>query len=61
MQCFVKVCAAAPLELEEFSAGSEQVSVKPQAAATPAAVLTIHRYCGNNKCTHLSISYIRRV
>ena len=34
-----------PLELAGFSGGSVQASVKPQAAATPAAVLTIHRYC----------------
>lgn len=33
-----------PLELEVFSGGSVQVSVKPQAAAIPAAVLTTHRY-----------------
>lgn len=50
-QCFIKMHAVAPLELEVFSAGSVQVSVKPQAAATPAAVLMIHRYCGNTKYT----------
>lgn len=52
---------AAPLELEEFSAGSAQASVKPQVAATPAAVLTIHRYCRNIKCTPFSISFIKYV
>lgn len=33
-----------PLKLEGFSGGSVQVSVKPQTAANPAAVLTMHRY-----------------
>ena len=36
--------AVVPLELVVFSGGSLQESVKPQAAATPAALLTIHRY-----------------
>lgn len=33
-----------PLKLAGFSGGSVQVSVKPQAAAIPAAVLAMHRY-----------------
>ena len=41
--------AVLPLELVVFSGGSLQESVKPQAAATPAALLTIHRYCGGEK------------
>ncbi len=38
-----------PLKLAGFSGGSVQVSVKPQAAAIPAAVLTMHRYWGTEK------------
>ncbi len=40
----IHVCVMAPLELGVFSARSAQMSVRPQAAATPAALLTIHRY-----------------
>lgn len=42
--CFHKNRSASPLELVGFSDRSAQVSVKPQAAAIPAAVLTMHRY-----------------
>ncbi len=45
----IHVCVMAPLELGEFSARSAQTSVRPQAAATPAALLTIHRYYRKKK------------
>lgn len=38
-------CSSVPLELAAFSGGSVQVSVRPQTAAIPAAVPTMHRYC----------------
>ena len=40
----VNVIAPVPLKLAGFSGGSLQASVKPQAAAIPAAVPTMHRY-----------------
>lgn len=41
---FMLLLLSVPLKLAGFSGGSVQVSVKPQAAAIPAAVLTMHRY-----------------
>lgn len=43
-----------PPEVAAFSGGSVQVSVRPQTAAIPAAVPTMHRYCASRETERFS-------